>query len=83
MLLKLLKNFVIMLKLFKTTLKRAIQKTAEATGDLIGNKIANKIAKVSRNSPQNFLKKFESETEIPKERYISPEKRQKIKNDLS
>ena len=54
-------------------------KTAKATGDLIGNKIPDvvdksydsKITKVSRTSPQNSL-------EIPRERYISPEERQKI-----
>ena len=54
--------------------KKAIQKTAEATDDLI-NKIANKITKASRNLPQNILETVESETEICKERYISPEKR--------
>ena len=62
----------------KTTSKRAIQKTAEATGDLIGNKIADKITSVSKKSkkPQNNEANDESET--PKERYISPEKRQQI-----
>ena len=63
--------------------KKAIQKTTEATGELIGNKVTYKIAKVSRNSPQNSLETVENETEnigldgeIPKERYISPEKKQ-------
>ena len=61
--------------------KKAIQKTAEATDDLI-NKIANKITKASRNSPQNTLEAVKSEAEIRKERYISPEKREKIIYDL-
>ena len=61
--------------------KKAIQKTAEATDDLI-NKIANKITKASRNSPQNTLEAVKSEVEIRKERYISPEKREKIIYDL-
>ena len=53
----------------KTSLKRAIQKTAEATGDLIGNKNADKITSVSKRSSK------ETNNEIPKERYISPEER--------
>ena len=62
----------------KTASKRTIQKTAEATGDIIGNKIADKITSVSKKSkkPQNNEANDESET--PKERYISPEKRQII-----
>ena len=66
----------------KTTSKRANPKTAEATGDLIGNKIADKITNVSRNLPQNSSETVIWETEniglnreIPKKRYISPEKR--------
>ena len=64
----------------KTTSKRVIQKTAEAAGDLIDNKIANKITWVSKNSQQNNSKKVtnKNDKEIPKERYISPEERQKI-----
>ena len=46
----------------KTASRRAIQTTAVATGDLIGNKISDKL----------------DEADIPKERYISPEKRQQI-----
>ena len=67
----------------KTASKRGIQKTAETTDDLIGNKIADK-----RTSISNFLNELhslelhltidENEIEIPKERYISPEKRQQI-----
>ena len=60
----------------KTASKRAIQKTAEATGDLIGNKIADKITSVSKKPRDN------DEKETPKERYISPEKRQQIIDEL-
>ena len=68
----------------KTTSKRVIQKTAAATDDLIGNKIPSKIIEVSKNSQQNnsetVINKHDKEIpkEIPKERYISPEQRQKI-----
>ena len=66
----------------KTASKRAIQKTAEATGDLIGNKIADKITSVSKNSKK--LPKDEEDIEITthKKRYISPEERQQIIDEL-
>ena len=64
----------------KTVSKRVIQKTAEATTDLIGNKIADKITIVSKTSPEN--NSVINEKEILKERYISPEERQKINDDL-
>ena len=69
---------------FKTASKGAIQTTAEATGDLVGNKITNKITVVSKNSQQNNLETVtnEHDKEIPKKRYISPEKRQEIIDDL-
>ena len=60
----------------KTASKRAIEKTAEATGDLIGNKIADKITSVSKMSDTN------SEMEATKTRYISPENRQQIIDEL-
>ena len=78
----------------RTVSKRGYQKTAEATADLIGNKIADVLAKlydgkttnVSRTSPQNSYKyytvKNEHDEELPKERYISPEERQKITDEL-
>ena len=73
----------------KTTSKIVIQKTAGATGDLIGNKVADKITKIAGSSTQNYLETVEGETEnivfdrgIPKERYISPEKRQQIIDKL-
>ena len=77
----------------KTKLKRAIQKTAETTGDLIGNKIADvvaklydgKITKVLKNLQQNNSETVinEYDKQIPKERYISLEKRQKVIDDLT
>ena len=51
-----------------------IRKTTEATGDLIGNKIADKITRASKTLPQNNL---ETNEEIHRENYISPELRQK------
>ena len=69
----------------KTASKRAIQKTAEATGDLIGNKIADKITSVSKKSTKE-LPNDETEEDVeratPKKRYISPEERQQIIDEL-
>ena len=72
----------------KTSSKRVIQKTAKAIGDVIGNKNPNAVAKsyngritkVSGSSPQNNSETIanEHDKEIPKDRYISTEKRQKI-----
>ena len=70
----------------KTSSKRVIQKTVEATGDLIGNKIAaNRILKVSKNLQQNNSETVtnEHDQEITKERYVSPEERQQIIDELS
>ena len=64
----------------KTASKRTIQKTAEATGDLIGNKIADRIMKVSKISPRNNSET--NEEEILRERFIPPELRYKVINDL-
>ena len=64
----------------KTASKRAILKTAKANGDLIGNKIVDRITKISKTSPQN--NSVTNEEEILGERYISPEERQKIIDDL-
>ena len=68
----------------KTDLKWAIQKATEATGDLIGEKVANRITKVSNNSQQNNPETItnENDKEIPEERYISPEERQNIIDNL-
>ena len=69
----------------KTASKRAIQKTAEATGDLIGNKIADKITSVSKKSSVEHSKNNDANNkiEVPKKRYISPEERQQIIDELS
>ena len=61
----------------KTAGKKILKETAKATGDLIGNKIADKITSASKKSQPD-----EVNNEIPKERYISPNKRQKIINEL-
>ena len=77
----------------KTASKRAIQKTAGSIGNLICNKIADKITSVSKKSSVELRskelhsgvlhsEKKEVNNEIPKERYISPEKRQKIIDEL-
>ena len=72
----------------KTASKRSIKKTAEATGDLIGNKIADKITSVSK---KKFTKELHNNDEIeedveiatPKKRYISPEERKQIIEELT
>ena len=67
---------------FKIASKRAIQKIpTEATGDLIGNKIVDKIASYSKN-PANEPHSNDVSNEIPKERYISPQERQNIIDEL-
>ena len=69
----------------KTASRRAIQKTAEATGDLIGNKIADKITSVSKkpsNNNKNNNNNEDVEITAHKKRYISPEERQQIINEL-
>ena len=59
----------------KTTSKKVIRRTAEATCDLIGKKIANKSIKYS---PEIDTQIEEKSIQIPKEKYPSPEKREKI-----
>ena len=56
------------------------QKAAETTSDFIDNKIT----KVSQNSQPNNSETVTNEydTEIPKERYIVPEERQNISDNL-
>ena len=76
----------------KAALKRAIQKTAEATGDLISNKIADRTTSVwtelqSKKKPDKELNNNDDETEsveiaTPKRRYISPEERKQIIEEL-
>ena len=52
--------------------------------NLIDNIIADWIVKVSKNSQQNNSETVtnENDKKIPKQRYISPEKRQKIIDKL-
>ena len=67
----------------KTALKRAIQKTAEATGDLIGNTIADKITSVSKKIQNSQSEAGRaSPKDVPKKRYMSPEERQQIIDEL-
>ena len=72
----------------KTASKNTIQETAEATGDLVCNKIADKITSVSKKSStlseelRSQNNEAHDELETPKERYISPEKRQQIIDEL-
>ena len=66
---------------FKIATKRAIQKAAEATGDLVGNTIANKITGISKK-PGSEPHSNAASNEIPKERYISPQERYKIIDEL-
>ena len=65
----------------KIASKRSIQKTAEATGDLVGNTIANKITSISKK-PASESHSNAVSNEIPKERYISPQERQTIIDEL-
>ena len=58
--------------------KKVIQKTTVATGDLIGNKIADKITSISKKP----VKDEDVEIAAHKKRYISPEERQQIINEL-
>ena len=64
-------------KFAKIAGKKILKETAKATGDLIGNKIADKITSASKKSQSD-----EVNNEILKERYISPNKRQKIIDEL-
>ena len=66
-------------------IKTASTKTSEATGDLIGNKITDKITSVSKKSTKE-LPNDETEVDIeratPKKRYVSPEERQQVTEEL-
>ena len=71
----------------KTALKKAIQEAAEATGDLIGNKVADKITSASKKKSAKKLPNYETKEEdvqitTHKKRYISPEERQQIIDEL-
>ena len=63
------------------------KKTAEATGDLIGSKIPDKITSISKKkSTKEVHNNDETEEDVeiatPKKRYISPEERQQIIDEL-
>ena len=71
----------------KTASKSANQKTGETTGDLIGNKIADKITSASKKKstkklPNDETKEEDVEIAILKKRYISPEQRKQIIEEL-
>ena len=70
----------------KTASKRAIQKTGEATGDLIGHKIADKITRVSKKKSDKELLHNNNDEDVEitthKKRYISPEERQQVIEEL-
>ena len=75
----------------KTSQKRAIQKTAEAAGGLIGNKSADKITSVSKkpmnlelHSKELTNNNNDEDVEIatPKKRYMFPEERKQIIDEL-
>ena len=61
-------------------LQKSDSKAAEATGDLTGNKIADKVERVSKTSPNNNSET--NEEELLRERFIPPELRNKIIDDL-
>ena len=71
----------------KAASKRAFQKTTEATGDLISNKIVDKITSVSNKKsmkelPNDETKEGGAEITTYKKRYVSPEERQQIIDEL-
>ena len=68
----------------KTASERAIQKASEATGGLIGNKIADKITSISQKKSTKKLPTIGEDAEITthEKRYISPEERQQIIEEL-
>ena len=65
----------------KLLAKEQFKKEAEATGNLVSNKIAGKITSYSKN-PANEPHSNDVSNEIPKERFISPQERQKIIDEL-
>ena len=66
----------------KTDSKIAIQKTAEAKGDLVGNKIADKITSIWKKKSDNNNNDDDVELATHKKRYISPEERQQLIDEL-
>ena len=81
------KNFLITLdNLEQMLFFKQRNSTAETTDDLIGNKIANKKSETLKICNRIIQKQLEINMiipkEIPKERYISPEERKKVIDDL-
>ena len=63
---------------------KTFKKAAKATGDLIGKKITNEITKFSKvskqNNPETVAHEYDNETFEKK--YVSPEERQEIADEL-
>ena len=73
------------LKIYNGCNKTASKKAVEATGDLTGNKIADKITNTAKKSTKelpNDETEEDAELATPKKRYISPEERQQIIDEL-
>ena len=58
----------------KTASEGTVPKSPGTTGDLIGNKIANKITSASKSFEKLHSQNNLYETDLTKERYISPER---------
>ena len=67
----------------KAASKRAIQIPAKATGNPIGNKIADKITSFSKKPNNNNNNNEDVKLTTHKKRYISPEERKQIIDELS
>ena len=76
------KNFLITLNNLQQMRLKPLQK--EQLKKQWRQLVTNKVTKVTKNSQQNNSATVanENDKEIPKERYISPDKRQEIINDL-
>ena len=61
-----------------TSGKKIVHKIADATGDLIGNKITDKMTSASKKSQNEEIQSTEVNNEIPKERYFSQKKGNKL-----
>ena len=85
MVINMVENFLIMLnsllQIQLILIKRSdSKKQEEVTVDLIGNKIADKLTRVSKTSPKSNSET--NEEGILTEKYISPELRETIIDDL-
>ena len=66
----------------KTSSKRVIQKTAEILVTWLVIKLLIELGKFQKIHNKNFQKQLHNDRDIPKERYIPPEKIQAIIHDL-